>query len=607
MKWITSISINNYRAFPSAYKIVEIPTNHHVLIYGENGSGKTSVYQAVKDFFNSSANISQGYELNLFSKNTGNNTGSITIEISELDANGNLISKNTYAFGNPDNLSTHRISTVQLANKVKGFIDYKRLLKTHFIETKPGQNPNLFKLVIENLLSDHLIKKPVGGGVSDFPLSDQWERIKKDILFKDLRYNAHIRALAELPAFEASLRQLLIMVFTEFKRLIQTYFDKKLEINVNLSKIEFDRKKWKIKEELFLEIKYAGEEITSYHTFINEARLSALGICIYLAAIKTYPPDASELKILYLDDVFIGLDTGNRLPLLKLLKNEFVNKGYQFFISTYDRQWFETARTWLQQEKCELKCLELYVNDSDGNPTTADIPVIIDPSLCFYDKAKHHFEHKDYPAAANYLRKTCENEIKRILPRNMVLRADNVTGEIKKIETLDALIDKFFQFLTKNNIDQAAFLHFKTYKKILLNPLSHDDLESPHYRQEIIDGINIVNELQKIKSKEIIKALESNANPMKLSINDNTTSKVYDYEIIVLENLQIIQVDANPIFLSTVECQVKETTIRPFKSLYKAFDQIWQERNHPNPVNYGDFLNRIRTSPTYNLIDIMTF
>jgi energy-coupling factor transporter ATP-binding protein EcfA2 len=606
MKWITGIEINNYRAFNQQYKEIAIPINHHVLIYGENGSGKSSIYNALKDFFGSSNNTTQPFEINLFSQKAGNKNGSVTLRIADLNAARAKVAENPFIFAEPDINSTHRLPQIQLANKVKGFIDYKKLLKTHFVEAKSGQNPNLFNLIIENLLSDHLIKKPSGGGVSDFPLLEEWKRIRDNILNLDGRYTDHKNALADLPAFENALRQLLSLVFTEFKRLIQIYFDKKLEINVTLSQMQFERDKWNIKQELFLDIKYAGEPIPSYHTFINEARLSALGACIYLAAIKTYPPTASDLKILYLDDVFIGLDTSNRIPLLKIIKNEFIKHDFQIFISTYDRQWFETSRIWFEAEKCKFKCLELFVNDSDGNPATPDIPVVIDPSQNLFEKAISHFESKDFPAAANYLRRTCEAELRRILPQSLTLNINLTNGE-QTIHRLDKLVDNFLSFLTKNGLNTTPFTHFKTYKKIILNPLSHDDAEAPHYRKEIQDGIAMVRELQKIRTKGIISVKDSAANPMKLRMVDVASGGNHDYEIVVLENLYFIQQDVAPIQLSVVECEVSEAGKRNFTSLQVAFDTLWIERGNPAPTNYAEFYNHIKVSNKQKLISLMKF
>ncbi len=49
---IKNITINKYKAFQQSEDIIVGAKN--VFIYGENGSGKSSVYYALKDFFQSS-------------------------------------------------------------------------------------------------------------------------------------------------------------------------------------------------------------------------------------------------------------------------------------------------------------------------------------------------------------------------------------------------------------------------------------------------------------------------------------------------------------------------------------------------------------------------
>ena len=51
---ITRIEIKNFRAFPTTYEINLHKTGKSLLVYGENGSGKTSLYQALKKFLESS-------------------------------------------------------------------------------------------------------------------------------------------------------------------------------------------------------------------------------------------------------------------------------------------------------------------------------------------------------------------------------------------------------------------------------------------------------------------------------------------------------------------------------------------------------------------------
>ena len=51
---ITKIEIKNFRAFYGAYQIDLHKAGKNLLVYGENGSGKTSLYQALKRFLESS-------------------------------------------------------------------------------------------------------------------------------------------------------------------------------------------------------------------------------------------------------------------------------------------------------------------------------------------------------------------------------------------------------------------------------------------------------------------------------------------------------------------------------------------------------------------------
>ena len=69
-------------------------------------------------------------------------------------------------------------------------------------------------------------------------------------------------------------------------------------------------------------IKYLSKQIDKPHIFLNEARLSAIAISIYLGMVKRHI-QGIPCKVLFLDDIFIGLDISNRLPLLEILKSDF--------------------------------------------------------------------------------------------------------------------------------------------------------------------------------------------------------------------------------------------------------------------------------------------
>ena len=53
---ITDIEIKNFRAFPKTHHINLHNAGKNLLVYGENGSGKSSLYLALKYFLESAVN-----------------------------------------------------------------------------------------------------------------------------------------------------------------------------------------------------------------------------------------------------------------------------------------------------------------------------------------------------------------------------------------------------------------------------------------------------------------------------------------------------------------------------------------------------------------------
>ena len=98
-----------------------------------------------------------------------------------------------------------------------------------------------------------------------------------------------------------------------------------------------------------LQVSENGNTIDAHnpHFALNEAKLSAIAISIFLGAIIKQSPFSPDLKPLFLDDILIGLDNENRMKLLELLKETDVPdankvfKDFQIFITTYDRHWVE--------------------------------------------------------------------------------------------------------------------------------------------------------------------------------------------------------------------------------------------------------------------------
>lgn len=249
--------------------------------------------------------------------------------------------------------------------------------------------------------------------------------------------------------------------------------------------------------------------------------------------------------------------------MLEILRDEFIKQDFQIFISTYDRQWFELARQWFDNNGCKFKSQELYIED-DGNPATPEYP-IVQPSEDNLKKAEAHFKAKDYPAAGNYLRKACETIIRNLLPDTY--RIGNGGEPITELEGLVQQLNRLYED-SSIATPQALIDALKIYRKALLNPASHDDLKSPIYRREIKDAFNLVRQsqsLQKLNRQKVLNAGQ------KLSINFPADS--YSMELELCDNLFVTEHNGSKV-LSAVKFIIKRWTYQGVEYGKKAGGNI---------------------------------
>ncbi|MCB8999963.1 MAG: ATP-binding protein, partial [Bacteroidales bacterium] len=409
MKRITNLEISNFRAFFDSYQI-ELPKGENLLIYGENGSGKSSLFKSVSNFLSSSQNTTFQYVKHHSNVNDGN----ITFTFNDYDLATNSI---TSPYGNLITFGTAIVNTdteqfIKLAELTKGFLDYKVLLAVY---NHTDAQPNLFELIIATLLKE--FKAIHIGGTK--PIGKNFQEINKKISKahnrRTKKYNAGI---LEMEAYEIELRTVLKEIFLQLNAFLIKYFKLNLRVWFSLVPLVAPANKWRnIPTELRLAIKLNGVPIIHQSDYLNEARLSALAVCLYLAILKrnTQPID---YKILFLDDVFIGLDLTNRIPILDILKCEF--SEYQIFISTYDRHLYELAKNKFETEvPGKWKSIEMFVGKDQFNNQSIEKPIIV-VGESYFEKAVqylHDNRKPDYPAAANYFRKALEEIIQNFIPK----------------------------------------------------------------------------------------------------------------------------------------------------------------------------------------------
>ena len=482
-KRIISLKINNCRAYCGQYDALTLPNGENVLIYGENGSGKSSLYKSMNNYFSRSLVTSFPFVKNRYFSHL---EGSIKINFSDFSNSYPLqIVPNTneeYTFGSVLADSDNDIQFIQTASQVKGFLDYTDLLKVYLHNE---EKPNLFELIVLSLLGNHI---PLASG-GNFKFKSKWEQLQYDLIENSYTRNdrSHRNAINELPNFEIHLRSTLDLVFIELNRLLSTYFnDFNIQLKYILLPLNFNygwKEHWYTTSDLRLDIFKDGVTIGgNYSDFLNEARLSAIAICLYLASLLQNPANI-ELKILFLDDVFIGLDAGNRLPILDILRHEFVN--YQKFISTYDRHWFELARRQFEVHNDKSwSTLEIYVGTETISNNLIPKPILVKGSSN-YEKAVQYLHDKirpDYPAATNYFRKSVEELIQGLVPAYELIDSKNIQIADYK---LTLLLIKTKNFLEKINADTSSVTKIIGLLHNLIHPLSHHEITSPIYRSEL--------------------------------------------------------------------------------------------------------------------------
>lgn len=559
---IKRIQINNYRAFlvnndkESARYTIDLSNGENLLIYGENGSGKSSLFRALKDFFNSAFDTGLAFQKNLF-YNPDDNEEQPYINIMLEDDSECSFSSETAR------TNTHTIPVIAKASIVKGFVGYRDLLQLHFRQY--NSQPDLFSFFLgqTGLFADMILPSPLQPA-NKISYKDLWEKIQHTKIQNDISdYNTNVYAQ--------------FLELEDRANMLLKYFQKECDLKIEYQEMELHGEDL-LPPSISLKIKLFEKELPEHEEVLNEARLTALAISVYLAYVLGLP--ATDLRILFLDDIFIGLDMTNRIPLLEILtKDEFDDgtsfRDFQIFLTTYDREWFNVAKSYLEGwEKTEF-----YVDNHSHN---IERP-FIRKSDTYRERAEYHLTKGDYPACANYLRKAFEKELKRILPENVLYPGFNGTSgdnsvitlskrnlsisendnawfyKLKEEEDTDVdtfrfislqqMIDQFKKLVNQYGIPFLLIDELTGIKNRLLNPLSHDDLKSSIFKAELITGFKILDELQKIVSKIILSVKDSDAIQM-YSIKTDYKNDSYYYRFELRSNLRYFQYGTQGIFLN---------------------------------------------------------
>jgi energy-coupling factor transporter ATP-binding protein EcfA2 len=468
---IAKISLSDYRAFPSSqtYDFDLSETGKNLLLYGENGSGKTSLFRALRDLVALHPGPENFADLrHIFAPAE---EGFVSIQLTAGTPN-----EFRWDYGNEHPRKTAGQPYASLAERCR-FLDYRALLETNFAHRE--NVPNLFDLLVKEILKD--LPVIVGGKLEQLRIV--YDRMKAS---HPGRYQGkrHLEAVdRECADFNAALANHLPEVVKEGNRLTAKLGYEGLSFALKPTPVYYDSKKKTFTgEEITLSVQLFGKPIDRPQIFLNEARLTALALAIYLGAARLVlkSPSAgldetSMVRLLVLDDVLIGLDLANRLPVLRVLNDEF--SDWQVILMTYDRVWFELARIETAASE-RWVAREMHAKPMQVGSAVFDSPLLrpmegTNAADHFLSLADQHLAANDERPAAFYARAAFEVKLKHYCHDKKVQVAYDLDGRNLTTDHFVDAIERRLNWSGKMSKILFALTRVKVFRHSVLNPLAH--------------------------------------------------------------------------------------------------------------------------------------
>jgi energy-coupling factor transporter ATP-binding protein EcfA2 len=638
MQKIQSITLRNFKFFfgnetEQTQNKIELNQNN-LLLYGENGSGKSSIYWALYTFLQSclktDTQINKYFDptdpenlRNRFASDTDDSA--IILEI--VNENGSK----TKEISNKK-LETNKSSDTTVDKIIAGsdFINYKFLAKLY--DFRNSEEIDLFDWLEREVLMfvdfEESYTDNLGNLSASTLASDWWNFIceapetltpntKNTNTAKRNSPEYHRLVGTTLPKFIELVKSFLTKITIKTNQILKDDFNESFKVDFNVSSINstYNNKigKDNISRPIIpLKVIFdhdsldsAKKEIGKPHTFLNEARLTAIALAIRLAMLEERLYDENSASLLVLDDLLLSLDMSHRDKVLDIILKKV--DEYQILILTHDRAFYSLCKRRIENSlktsdtyKWEFK--EMYQDTTDKGIPCPFIP----EKKSYLDLAKKYLKEFDYPASANYIRKESERVLKYLLPESKTIKIKESDEDVGSVPlNLDGLISNFTTYFRDLGGDLVPFEKLKEHKDLLMNPLSHDNISSPIYKQEILSAIRIIENLNKLELK-LFQPDQDNANPFILKDTDSA-GKVWDYTFYLKDNLRLIKDLDDKWLVNNPECQfVSRKNITDDLAL----EEFTPPHNDKLSVLYGNirFALGIKTNETdakKNIIDIV--
>lgn len=461
------IEVTDFRAFPKDHPgVFDLGTDGcNLLAFGENGSGKSSLYRALRDLFSTSARDIMRHR-NIFTDGPAPRVKVTLTDGSAFDWTA----------------AAHPTTQVTDIARRSSFLTHTALRELIYNPNGPDQPNNIFRIAVEELIDD--FDATLEGGVRR-SVGELWgdvataldARIPSPTGGKPRRPQNYVNTLERAcERFNDGMRQAVDRLEAEAKRLLRKLLDVLAVDPLDLVGLTFPQLAYSeadravLNQTLIALVKVRTHSVVAPQSFLNEGRQTALALALYLAGRKVCaPPERKQLKLLVMDDLLISLDASHRRPVLDVILSEFVD--WQIILLTHDRYWFQLAREQVKATKA-WQVIEVFERfDGDGlliplvRHTEGDLA---EATL----KQAEAFLADNYPhAAANYARSGCELILKRFCAKRGV---PFPYFEDEHRPDLNALLTAAKSYVAGDPARHKALSDLEAHKRFVLNPLSHD-------------------------------------------------------------------------------------------------------------------------------------
>ena len=534
MPAINRIHICGFKAFPNDFELQLEGKN--LLMYGENGSGKSSIYYALHCMFQAPLKPDAGKkyfdpasEQHLKNLNNLDADSKIWIDFDGRHPFIYNIDKEGYQF-------TLLGGKHPLPAQINGcFVNHQFLF--HFFNFRNSQRINLFPVFIKDILP---FCKDDNTGLH---IGEMYDEITASIIKKGR--HIHPDYISNIEYFNKAVKKVVedinIYASDRYNESFKDDGDNELVIRLrydsNFDKPEDDTNEYWLKYDNIIElVKENGEikerkssykklnepfigleisekmpdgnlrKIVKPHTYFNEAKLTAIALSVRFALLNIEKP--ADGRFLALDDMLISLDMSNRAKVVDFLLK--ISDKYKIYLFTHDRAFFEHFKEriyFANKSKGVAKedgwlFKELYKDDTPtNNPKDFN-------SESDIARARKHYKEFDYPAAANYLRKAVEAMVNEVFPPKLSKQNDGA-----KHERLRNVLEISFDFFSKiQGFDLADLSRLIANLNLLMNPLSHKSTETNVYKIELKEIFAIIERLslqvQGLRIEEVLSRKE---------------------------------------------------------------------------------------------------